>query len=254
MPKADFLRSSLLAQHHITGIFSERQGGISPAPFDTLNLGLDLGDSAENVQQNLVHLAHSAHIPIPHRSQQVHGTNVLKCHGDGVLHQHDADILITSELGVSVGIRTADCLPILLVDPKAGIAAAVHAGWRGTANQVAIIAIQAMQELGARSEHILASLGPSIGPCCFEINLNTAEQLSQSHPQAHTAISTTTTNAHANIQAINRLQLLHAGVLSQHVEHLDLCTSCLNKRFFSWRRDKHRAGRQLSIVALPESL
>jgi len=251
MPKPDFLHSNLLAQHHITAIFSERQGGISPPPFDTLNLGLDLGDTTENVQKNLAHLAHSTQIPIPHRSQQVHGTDILRCRGDGIQHQHEADILITSEAGVSIAIRTADCLPILLVDPQSKIAAAVHAGWRGTTNQVAIIAIQAMQALGANPENILASLGPAIGPCCFEIDLNTAEQLSQSHPQAHTAISTTITNAHADIQAINRLQLLQSGILSQHIECLELCTACLNKRFFSWRRDKHLAGRQLSIVALP---
>jgi len=249
-----FLASKLFAKHHITGIFSERHCGISPAPFDSLNLGLALGDHDKNIQHNLKLLCTTAQLPIPHRSQQVHGTSHLLCNGQGIQHNDQADILITRTAGCSVAVRTADCLPILLIDPKAGVAAAVHAGWRGTAQNIAQIAVQQMQELGAKTEHILASLGPSISSCCFEVDLHTAEQLASSHPQANRHIHYKDNKASPDLQAINILQLQSSGIQPASIESTSLCTYCLEKRFFSYRRDSMRSGRQLAIVALPMSL
>jgi len=249
-----FLTSKLFAKHHITGIFSERQGGISPAPFDSLNLGFGLGDSDKNIQHNLKQLCTAAHIPTPHRSEQVHGTEYLLCNGEGMQHCNQADILITCTAGCSVAVRTADCLPILLIDPQSGIAAAVHAGWRGTEKNIAHIAIQHMKELGANPEHILACLGPAIAAPCFEVNVDTGEQLSQSHPQAHLHIRYKNNKAWVDIRAINALQLQSSGLPSSNIESIELCTSCLSERFFSYRRDGMQSGRQLAIVALPMSL
>jgi len=249
-----FIASKLLAENNIIGIFSERQGGISPAPFDSLNLGLDLGDSDENVQHNLKQLCLGAQLPIPHRSEQVHGTNYLLCDGQGIQHNNQADILITRTAGCAVAVRTADCLPILLIDTQAGIAAAVHAGWRGTVQNIAQVAIQKMQEFGARAEHTLACLGPCIAEPCFEIDINTGKQLSHSHSQAHLHIRYKNDKAWANIQGINALQLQSSGLKSTNIESIALCTSCLPERFFSYRRDGIQAGRQLAIVALPDAL
>jgi hypothetical protein len=249
-----FIASKLFAKHHITGIFSERQGGISPAPFDSLNLGLDLGDSDENVQHNLNQLCTTAHLPIPHRSQQVHGTNYLFCEGQGLQHNDQADILIAHTTGCSIAVRSADCLPILLIDTQAGVAAAVHAGWRGTVQNIATIAIQKMQEFGAKPEHILASLGPCIARSCFEVNMHTANELSHSHPQAHLHIDYKEGHSWADIQAINTLQLQSSGLKVTNIESIKLCTSCLPERFFSYRRDGIQSGRQLAIVTLPMSL
>jgi len=249
-----FQSSKLFAKHHITGIFSERDGGISLTPFNSLNLGLDLGDSDENVQHNLNTLCTTAHIAIPHRSQQVHGTSHLLCVGQGIQHSNQADILITRTSGCSIAVRTADCLPILLIDPQAGIAAAVHAGWRGTAKNIAQVAVLQMQKLGAQTEHILASLGPSILSCCFEVDLHTAKQLASSHPQADAHIQHKKNKSWPDLQAINTLQLQYSGLQPANIESLPLCTYCLNKRFFSYRRDGIRSGRQLAIVTLPMSL
>jgi len=249
-----FQASQLFAHHHITGIFSERQGGISPAPFDSLNLGLDLGDSDTHIQHNLHTLCARAQLPEPHRSQQTHGTAHLLCDGPGIQHTKQADILITRTAGCAVAVRTADCLPILLVDPHAGIAAAVHAGWRGTAQQITQVAIQHMQELGANPEHILASLGPCIAACCFETNIHCAEQLAASHPQANEHIHYKGNKAWPDLQAINVLHLQSTDIKPSHIESIDLCTYCLPERFFSYRRDALQSGRQLAIVALPMSL
>jgi YfiH family protein len=249
-----FIASKLFAKHHITGIFSERQGGISPAPFDSLNLGLDLGDSDENVQHNLNQLCSAAQLPIPHRSQQVHGTNHLLCEGEGLQHSDQADILITRTAGSAVAVRTADCLPILLIDTQAGVAAAVHAGWRGSVQNIAGVAVQKMQEFGAKPGHILACLGPCIAEFCFEVGIDTANELSHSHPQAHLHINYKGTTAWVNIQAINALQLQSSGLKVVNIESIKRCTSCLPERFFSYRRDGIQSGRQLAIVALPMSL
>jgi len=213
-----------------------------------------LGDPAENIQHNLNTLCTAAQVPIPHRSQQVHGTSHFVCAGQGIQHTDHADILITHTAGCSVAVRTADCLPILLVDPKAGVAAAVHAGWRGTAQQVAQVAIQQMLELGAQAEHILASLGPCIATCCFEVDRHTAALLASSHPQAHTHIHANKHKAWPDLQAMNILQLQDAGILSNNIESMKHCTCCQDKRFFSHRRDALQSGRQLAIVALPASL
>jgi len=246
-----FLTSKLFASHHITAIFSQRQGGVSPAPFDSLNLGLELGDNSQHIEQNLARLCHAAQLPMPHRSQQTHGTDDLLCQGLGKQHHHKADILLTCSSGCGIAIRTADCLPILLVDPHAGIATAVHAGWRGTASNIAQKAIHQMQELGANPAHILASLGPCIASCCFEVDLSTAKQLSQSHPEAHQHIPIKQQKAWPDLQEINALQLQYMGLKTSNIERISLCTHYLAKCFFSYRRDGIESGRQLAIVALP---
>lgn len=213
-----------------------------------------MGDNDKNIQHNLNQLCTTAQVPTPHRSQQTHATDYLLCDGKGVQHTDQADILITRSAGCSVAVRTADCLPILLIDPKSGVAAAVHAGWRGTAKNIAHIAIQQMEKLGANPEHILACLGPSIADSCFEVGVDTGEQLSLSHPQAHLHIHYKNNKAWPNIQAINALQLRSSGIQTANIESITLCTSCLSERFFSYRRDGIQSGRQLAIVALPMSL
>ncbi|MDQ6974745.1 MAG: peptidoglycan editing factor PgeF [Mariprofundaceae bacterium] len=246
-----FIRSSIFEQHHMLGIFSTRQGGISPPPFEHLNLGLDLGDSSNNIQENLRRLCQASHIPLPHRSIQTHGIKTMICQGKGIQHQHDADILITTTPNTSVAVRTADCLPILLLDKHANIAAAVHAGWRGTAKNIVHIAIQNMQARGAKPEHILASLGPCIGSCCFEAGLQAAQQLAASHPQAHQHLHDQKQKFYPDLQAINQCQLISSGIKKQHIEIIRQCTYCQSHDFFSWRRDQQKSGRMLAIVQCP---
>ncbi|MDQ6954983.1 MAG: laccase domain-containing protein [Mariprofundaceae bacterium] len=91
-----FISSKLFATHQITAVFSERKGGVSTDPFDSLNLGLGLGDDARHIAQNLERLCEAAQLPVPHRSQQIHGTNHLLCYGKGMQHENKADILIGS--------------------------------------------------------------------------------------------------------------------------------------------------------------
>jgi len=246
MAKPCFIVSKLLAQHHIQGLFTLRNGGISPPPFDSFNFGSGLGDCERHITTHIQHLMVSAGLPnIPHQAIQTHQTDSLWCNGPGRIHDSAADILLSDQDNTVLAVRTADCLPILLADPQKGICAAVHAGWRGTAAGVAKQAVHAMCERGAESEHILASLGPCIGPCCFEIGEEAAAALRNSADSAADFV-----HKNADLRQINRLQLLQSGLPEQNIELIPACTACDNKRFFSFRRDAGLTGRHLAVVAI----
>jgi len=249
-----FIRSKLFEQHHVQGIFSTRHGGISPPPFDSLNLGLGLGDCEEHIEENLQRLCQQTHMHIPHRCIQVHGVEALLCQGSGPQHAHQADILLTQSADTALAVRTADCLPILLVDTQTGVAAAVHAGWRGTAQNIIHHALTAMQALGGKPENILASLGPCIGACCFEVDLKTARKLENSHTHASQYLHIQGQKSYPDLQAINQLQLLDAGLQANNIERIQRCTHCQEHDFFSWRRDQEKSGRMLAMVQSPTSL
>ncbi len=253
MAEASFIRSQLLTRHGIIGIFTLRSGGVSPPPFDSQNFGAGLGDADSHITRNMHRLITSvAQLAIPHQAIQTHETGLLWCKGQGKVHPQPADILITDQPDTAVCVRVADCLPVLLADPEAGIAAAVHAGWRGTAAGIVNHAIGTMLEHGAQPGNLLASLGPCIGPCCFAIGSDTADALARSAAGAAAFIDHTS-GLHADLAAINRLQLLGAGLDEHHIEFNRACTACEHERFFSFRRDGQRAGRQLAVVAIPSS-
>ena len=251
MAESNLIRSQLLAAHGITALFTLRSGGVSPPPFESLNFGPD--DSEDNIARNMRILVEHGGLPdAPHQANQVHGAELLWCHGPGAMHTQAADILITDKPDTAIAVRTADCLPILIADPDQGIVAAVHAGWRGTAANVATTAVQAMLKSGATSDRLVASLGPCIGPCCFKVGEKAASALQASVSGADQYISENTQRT-ADLRAINRLQLLAAGVCDQHIECIDACTSCDADRFFSYRRDGAATGRHLAVVASPSS-
>jgi YfiH family protein len=248
---ADFLRSPLMAEYGVTALFSLRTGGVSSPPFDSLNFGQGLGDSDSNIETNVDALAEVAEISsLPHQAKQVHGDNLLWCKGSGAMHDDEADILLTDQAETALAVRTADCLPVLLTDPKTGIAAAVHAGWRGTAARVTQIAVREMLSRGVQSKNILASLGPCIGSCCFFLDAAAADQLANCIPGAEYCIRRKTKIA-ADLREINILQLLQCGLSDVHIECINACTACDFRRFFSYRRDGNQTGRHLAVVALP---
>ncbi|PCI02336.1 MAG: hypothetical protein COB79_02320 [Zetaproteobacteria bacterium] len=244
-----FYTSKLMAKHGINAVFSDRDGGVSEGAFSSLNLGEGLGDASEYVVQNLARLCRASAMPAPHQAKQVHGIQILHCEGDGVSHQRDADILITTHSGVALAVRTADCLPIILVDVEAGVAAAVHAGWRGTVQKVVSIAIDVMCDKGANPAQILASLGPSIASCCFAVNAEVAEALSQS-----CGVDVRLNQGgkvFADLAKANRHQLLGKGVQASCIEMSPSCTHCSEQpSYFSHRRDCGKTGRQLAMISL----
>ncbi|NWF38731.1 peptidoglycan editing factor PgeF [Mariprofundus sp. NF] len=247
------LRSELFNQFGITAVFTQRTGGFSPPPFGSFNFGSGLGDAEANIDSNLNHLVKIAGLnSLPHQVIQVHGSESYRCSGPGQMHRHEADILISQQPGTALAVRTADCLPILLADPQNGIIAAVHAGWRGTAARVVCRAVDEMIKLGVTAENIIASLGPCIGPCCFKIGRDTADLLASSSAGAESCISDGI-EPNADIQAINRLQLLQRGLNEQRIETFSACTACDSEHYYSYRRDGKSSGRHLGVVALPST-
>ena len=243
---SEFIESQLLRKHDIGGLFSLRNGGISPAPFDSQNFGLGLGDRDANIEKNLIHFIQCTALSgLPHQATQTHHTDTLWCSGPGFMHTTEADILLSDAINSPLAIRTADCLPILLADPVNRITAAVHAGWRGTASRIVKHAIQAMCKHGSKAEQIVASLGPCIGPCCFNIGREAATALKNSADKASSFVQSS-----ADLRQINRLQLLESGLSKKNIELINACTACDNKRFFSFRRDAGMTGRHIAVVAI----
>ncbi|MEO5924728.1 MAG: peptidoglycan editing factor PgeF [Bryobacteraceae bacterium] len=165
--------------------------------------------------------------------QQIHSDITLIADAIGCIGEGDA--LLSNELGITVSIRTADCLPILLADPVSGAVAAVHAGWRGTAAGIVGITVRRMvAELHARPENILAAIGPGIGKCCYEVGLDVARKLGESQA------------GKVDLAENNRRQLLAAGV--GQIDVVSPCTFCEAATFYSYRREGEKAGRMISYI------
>ena len=173
---------------------------------------------------------------------QTHSDRVLFVEHSGE-KQLDGDGLITRTSGLWISVRTADCLPILLIDPKNRAAAAVHAGWRGTARQIVQGAVAGMvKRFGSEPACLLAAIGPGIGACCFEVGEEVAchfERFTTDRKQS---------KAHVDLKAANLHQLLGCGLSETNVDVSPLCTAS-SPGFHSFRRDQTE-GRMISAVQI----
>ncbi|HEY3823628.1 MAG TPA: peptidoglycan editing factor PgeF [Bryobacteraceae bacterium] len=157
----------------------------------------------------------------------------------------EGDALISNQPGVLVGMKTADCVPILLVDTANHAVAAIHAGWRGTAENIAGCTVQEMaRRWKTRPEDLRAAIGPSIGFCCYEVG---TEVLSRFERWISTTASTTR-NRHLDLPTANEMQLRAEGI--RDIWKSGECTFCSAERFFSFRREREHAGRMLSFIGL----
>jgi len=173
-------------------------------------------------------------------ARQVHGDRVLWVEGETRPGEHEADALITAASRL-VAVRTADCVPILLADPRTGRVAAVHAGWRGTIARVVERAVECLVRAGSRAGDLLAAIGPAIGPCCYEVSPELAARFEAAFGPG------VRQGRRLDLALANRLSLLGTGVPEARIETLDVCTFC-DARFHSFRREGERAGRQHSFV------
>ncbi len=178
-----------------------------------------------------------------HLLTQVHGAAVVAAPYEGC---PEADAATAERAGVLLGIETADCLPVLIADPRRGAVAAVHAGWRGSAAAVAVRAVEALRRSGSRVEDLLAALGPAIGPCCYEVG----EELRPAFGALADAVFRPGPRGrpHLDLREANLRQLLAAGLRTGNVHHVAECTHCIAGRYHSFRRDGKAAGRMLSYV------
>ena len=159
----------------------------------------------------------------------------------------DADALFTACAGRVVGVRTADCVPLLLVAPRHRWAAAVHAGWKGTLAGIAREAVAAAAAAGIRAAELLAALGPSIGPCCYEVSVELGESFAAAGlPVAKPASGEQ--RPHLDLRDANRVLLERAGLMAAAIRQVGPCTRCAADRYHSFRAEPEAVGRQVSWV------
>jgi hypothetical protein len=176
---------------------------------------------------------------------QIH-SNIVVDAGGRSGHLGDGDALMESTPGRLVAVKTADCLPIVIVDSAHRAVAAVHAGWRGTVQKIAHETIAAMQEkFSSRPEQLQVAVGPGIGRCCYEVGPEVAAQFRQYDSVPNDRDQP----VHLDLAAINRRQLEDAGVPPEQIYLAGLCTMC-NAEFHSFRRERTHAGRMLSWVGI----
>jgi hypothetical protein len=225
--------------------FSLRRGGVSSGEFESLNVSGSGGDSAESVAENLRRLAAGAGIPVERIASvsQVHGREVVRA-AEG--QPREADALWTDEAAAAVSVKTADCVPILLVDPEGRRVAAVHSGWRGTDLEVAAAAVEALSRQGSRPEKILAAIGPCIRLCCYEVSDELARRFADRFgPEV---VASDGGAPHLDLQRAVRTTLVRAGLRADRIDVLERCTACETGDFFSHRRDRGRTGRHLNFA------
>jgi polyphenol oxidase len=177
--------------------------------------------------------------------RQVHRATVQEAPWSG---RPEADAAVASEPGFLLGIETADCLPVLLVDPLRRAVAAAHAGWRGTVAGVTRAAVAALVRAGSRPEDLLAALGPGIGPCCYEVG----DDVNMAFGPEGAAFFRKVPGGRdrLDVRAANRQQLIDAGLDPSHIGSVDECTFCRPDLYHSYRRDGPGSGRMISFVGL----
>ena len=224
--------------------FTTRRGGVSSAPFDDLNLGGRVGDDPARVAENWRRLEAATGLAFA-RVRQVHGARTVLASAPSAPGE-EADAVISATPGLAACVSVADCVPLLLADPATGAVAAVHAGWRGTVERAASAGVSALAARGARPGDLLAAVGPSIGPCCYEVSSDLADRF-------RTEIGPETVREGArpriDLWRANLLHLLAAGLRPERIEILGRCTACEAPLFFSHRRDAGRTGRQAAFIA-----
>lgn len=236
--------------HGLVGVQSTRLGGVSEAPYDTLNLGLSVGDAEEVVHENRGRFCRAIGID-PERIvslDQVHGTKVVVPSGPGP--QGEGDALVTSKPGLYLSLTVADCCAIFLVETRRRVIALVHAGWRGTCGRIVAGAIQLMvDEFAANPAEIVAGFGPAIGSCCYDVDETVRECFAEQGWEWGAVASRRWDGAwQLDLQQANGLLLQRAGVPGPRVIPSPACTSCRDDLLFSHRKSWGKTGRMLAIL------
>ena len=260
-------QSRLLNAIGVTHAFSTRIGGISPPPFDSLNLGnpapsTGIQDSAENIQHNFARLFSGlgmADAPMA-SVHQVHGCAValLRAEDEGEYSesaaaeiqdrfrgQTQADAIVSDVSSAVLAIRIADCAPILLASDDGRIVSAIHAGWRGVVSGVVARSIAEINTLGIQAEKIIAAIGPAISMKYFEVGAEVAQAFVSAGLGA--AVETAGySKPHIDLAGAIKLQLRQCGIT--HIDGGNLCTYANAADFYSHRRDHGLTGRMVAII------
>ncbi len=223
--------------------FSTRRGGVSRAPYDSLNLGRSTEDDPEAVAHNRDRLLRAVGLD-PARlatAGQVHGTRVVEVVEPG--HHPECDALVTCVPGIALAVTTADCMSILYHAP--GVVAAAHSGWRGTADGIPVATLEAVCRLArCAPDAVRVAFGPAIRGCCYEVGAEVAERFPSE------ALRPTASKPRLDLPTAAIRSLTAAGVPAGSIEDTGACTACDAVSYFSHRRDHGRTGRHWGVAAL----
>jgi polyphenol oxidase len=254
--------------------FSTREAGVSSLDGENvLNLGFTDWDTRENVEKNRA----AFHKGVGGKSLKL--VTLKQVHSDAIQIFHSADSTRVGDASTTtlpsllLAIQTADCVPILLVDPRKRAVAAIHAGWRGTLARITQKTVGAMQrEFSCRPSDLLAAIGPSIGPCCYEVGAELVTRFTSQFADATEYFDEPRTGdepnplqwlnmrppghqpppkaVHLDLRKANHSQLIAAGLRSANVLVSEFCTGCRRDLFFSYRKEGPRSGRLLSVIGI----
>jgi len=251
------LISRALEEKGFTNGFSTRAGGVSNFPENSLNLAGYDEDSAENINENRRRFLNVFDGDFTLAScWQIHSADVrhVKDLADAKDGDHKMDALVSDAKGVLLGVKTADCVPVLLGDVKTGAFAAVHAGWRGTVQSIVVNAIEKMRAaFGTDPMDLIAAIGPAATCKNYEIGQDVIDQFSEKFPDSSAHLFTPTKAHHAliDLHTANKEQLVRIGVLPENISVAPLCTMERNDLFFSYRKEKKlygKTGRLMSVI------
>lgn len=226
---------------------STRHGGVSTAPFVSLNLGLNTTDEPDHVRENRRRFFGLLGVEPGQfaSAHQVHGTDVLHVRQAGRFEGYDA--LITREPSVLIGVTVADCVPILIYDRANQAVAAIHAGWRGTAGAIVSQTLRQMQQtFGTTPAHCFAYVGTCIDEVSFEVGPEVAQQFSADVKQ----IDPRTQKHCVNLKAANVNQLVRFGIPDGQIEVSPYSTVLHNDTYFSYRAEQGQTGRMLAVIGI----
>lgn len=243
--------------------YTDRLNGTSELPYTSCNLGLHVGDRDENVLANRERTAGKFGLPLDSwvAGEQVHGDRVAvvtkEMKGLGARDLASmipgTDALITDEAGITLTTYAADCVPLLFADEVRLAIGAAHAGWQGTVLKIGAKTVRKMVETyGCDPANIRVKIGPSIGPCCYEVDEPVVSRVRDAFQSDHAGLLTPGRNGrfYFDVWRANELALLEAGIVPQHIERLDRCTSCHVDELFSHRKERGRTGRHAGLVAI----
>jgi len=254
LDKTPAYRFTTFDENHVAHAVFTRLGGVSAAPYDSLNIGATVGDEPANVQRNMDLLYQAMQVGCGQVAspRQVHGKRVVRVGREaGGVVIPDCDGLVTDESGLYLLMRFADCAAVLLHDPTRKAIGLAHAGWQGTLLRVTEVLVARMQaEFGSQPAEMVAAVGPSIGPCCLEIGPEVVAKVNTMLPDAAQVVSRFAPDGHAylDIWQANRNQLERSGV--GQIEMPGICTRCSQQIFYSHRGSRGITGRFGVVIGL----
>ena len=253
-----------LFQHQeIMHAVSTRSGGVSSGHYKSLNLSFHVGDTQDTIVKNYQVLSHALGFDLSSlvTCAQVHQDAIALVDKsyfkkDCFLPHHaipSTDALVTDVPGITLMTTHADCVPIFFYDSGTRTIAIAHAGWKGTSAHIARKTVEVLvNEYHCQPHHMLTAIGPSIGPCCYQISSEMADEAINKFPGAQKCIRETTPGAlYFNLRQANKEELKGAGIKDTHIYCSRLCTACNVNLFFSYRKEKKVTGRFGALIGIP---